>query len=206
MLTEILHLCDACSCQDFEIEHGNGRAGPDFWVALLWRRLSGGQTVPIQRCTVGARPAPSAPSLFIPCAEAALSDLRLHAVCGAAGGLLLAFSNSNDQGRGVQLHIDAGGGSAGGGGGRGGSAGRLWVLRPANASAGLSDTQLVLNGAEAPLAFRGDTLPPLPPAELRPSGAALGAPVYRVFAPPMSLGFVLLPASASSDFGCEPPR
>lgn len=114
---------------------------PDFWIALLWRRLSGGAAVPVA-LSVGDSGAPAA---------GLESDFRMHAVCakadqGSPGGLLLVWSNSNDSGRGVKVTLADGL--------VGGLPATLWQLLPQNATAGLTDTSLTLNGGSSALQVR----------------------------------------------------
>lgn len=156
---------DGAGC-DFE-------PNPDYWVALLWRRLMGQRTLAVMPASVVAGGDAGDAS--------DTSDLRLHAHCAASrqpGAVALSWSNMNDAGRTFVLDMSHLGPR------------QEWTLTSANASLGFGSKRVVLNNAADPLATLGAggaTLPPLPGHNV-----TAAAPLV---AGPGSLGFALFPAA-----------
>ena len=142
---------------------------PDYWVALLWKRLMSPRVLAAPRLT------------FFNGSGAAL---RVHAHCTAAsanGSVTLAFSNMDEDAT-YSLSIER---LLGGDG----QARAEYLLTAANETEGMGARRVALNGA--PLATQGtDVVPPLPP---RWADAA-----DTLSVPPVSIGWVVLPDAKAS--------
>jgi heparanase 1 len=166
---------------------------PDYWVALLWRRLMGATVLPAPQltavdATAASSAGGSASSASSSASAASTAGLRLHAHCTAGasnGSVTVAFSNM-DEAVSYRLNMDTGAFGAGG---------RVeYRLAPANAtrgdSTGINTRRLTLNGRALEV---GDSteLPSL-------AGAAVAGGAPMVVAP-VSIGWMVFPQAGAAE-------
>jgi len=137
---------------------------PDFWVALLWRRLMG----------------PVVLNTSLNASADTVQEFRVHAHCfqdgDGTGAVALAFANADESGHGVLLQLDVD---------WAGAIRHEYHLTASKSEEMLEAEELSLNGG-TPLRVSASGLPALDPRSVRNAAAPL-------YVAPASLGFVVLP-------------